>query len=487
MIVSPFWAYQAEQLSHIFKLFDSRQLSLATNSLLLATGTACLSLIIGVPFAFICRRTDLWGKTLLGWLSIIPVLIPPYIHAIVWTHMDQFIEKYLFFDIHSLGGAIIVLSCAYFPFVVLMTFTGLNTIDREMEEASLMYHGRVYTLCRITLPLAMPHIISGAIFVFIFSAINVSVPDFLRVKAYPLEIFIQYSAFYNPGAATLLGLPLICITFLLITFQKLYMKDRSYVQISGGARKCITFNLSKFHALALLFCLVVIGITAFLPIGLLVQVAGPFGTYIRAWNSSIDQIGYSLFIAFLGSIATLFIGFLLAYLIKRSDGRLSSLLTWAVFLPLALPATTMGIGLIGIWNRPYIDIVYGSSFIIILGYVARFIPYAVIVILSGLAQTSYHFEEAAVLAGSSFFNLIKKIVIPLVKQNFFAVLFIVFILSFGELGTTLLIIPPGRETIPIKIYNLMHYGADQLVAALCLIIIAIILVMSGIFLYATKR
>jgi iron(III) transport system permease protein len=51
--------------------------------------------------------------------------------------------------------------------------------------------------------------------------------------------------------------------------------------------------------------------------------------------------------------------------------------------------------------------------------------------------------------------------------------FIAFILSLGELGTTLLVIPPGRETIPIKIYNLMHYGADQLVAALCLILIVI--------------
>jgi len=50
------------------------------------------------------------------------------------------------------------------------------------------------------------------------------------------------------------------------------------------------------------------------------------------------------------------------------------------------------------------------------------------------------------------------------------------------LGTTLLIIPPGKETITIKIYNLMHYGADQLVAASCLILIAIILVFLGLFL-----
>jgi len=65
--------------------------------------------------------------------------------------------------------------------------------------------------------------------------------------------------------------------------------------------------------------------------------------------------------------------------------------------------------------------------------------------------------------------------------------YLVFILSFGELGTTLLVIPPGTETIPIKIFNLMHYGADQMVAALCLILIAIILFLSGLFLLLHRR
>jgi iron(III) transport system permease protein len=66
-------------------------------------------------------------------------------------------------------------------------------------------------------------------------------------------------------------------------------------------------------------------------------------------------------------------------------------------------------------------------------------------------------------------------------------LFIVFILCFGELGMTLLVMPPGRETIPIKIYNLMHYGADQMVAALCLILVLFILLIAGGFLACFKK
>jgi iron(III) transport system permease protein len=75
----------------------------------------------------------------------------------------------------------------------------------------------------------------------------------------------------------------------------------------------------------------------------------------------------------------------------------------------------------------------------------------------------------------------------MLKQNVLAVFFIVFVLSLGELSTTLLIIPPGRETIPIKIYNLMHYGAEQEVAALCLILVGIIFSIAGFFLVGYRK
>jgi iron(III) transport system permease protein len=75
----------------------------------------------------------------------------------------------------------------------------------------------------------------------------------------------------------------------------------------------------------------------------------------------------------------------------------------------------------------------------------------------------------------------------LLRPSLITGFFIVFILSFGELGTTLLVIPPGRETIPIKIYNLMHYGAEQMVAALCVFLVATVLAFSGVFLIFHKK
>ncbi|MBU1053437.1 MAG: iron ABC transporter permease [Proteobacteria bacterium] len=487
MLLMPFRADTAEQFGELFAVFDSRHIGLAKNSLELAGGAALLSIIVGVPLASLISRTDLWGKRVIGVAYFIPVLIPPYIHAIVWTHMGPFIEHNFFFDIHSLAGAILVLTLSYFPFVTIMTIAGLKSIDRNLEEASFLSHNRFQTFYKITIPLITPHIISGAIFVFVFSVINVSVPDILRVKVYPLEIFIQFSAFYNEKAATLLSLPLIGVTFVLIALQKFYMKDRSYIQISAGIKKYSKYKLGVFNIVALIFCIAILCFSVIVPVAVLIKTAGGLDTYIRVLSTSSDQICYSVILAFCGAVLTMFLGFSLAYLIDRLKGRPMVFLSWATFLPLSIPATTLGIGLIGVWNRPVADLVYSSSIIIVLGYIARFIPYSVIVLGSGLKQVDRRLEEAAFLAGSYWSNMIRKIVIPLLRHNLFAVFFIVFVLSFGELGTTLLIIPPGRETIPIKAYNLMHYGADQMVAALCLILVTLILAISGVFLIFHKK
>lgn len=482
MVTSPFWVEGTGQSYSYSSLFDKRHLFLAQNSLGLAAGTTAFCLALGVPLAFLIYRTNLWGGRIFKVLYIVPVLIPPYIHAIVWSHLNSLFKSVFYIDIHSLWGTIFVLTLAYFPFVTLMTQSGLKSIDRNLGEASLLCHGKWKTVRRIELPLVTPHIFSGAIFVFIFSIIGFGVPDILRVNVYPVEIFIQFSAFYNEKAATILSLPLIFITLLLIVLQRNHMKGRAYIQISGGFSKAIKYELGWLNILAFAFSFVVIGLAVILPIGVLFKVAGPFSNYVRVLNTSIDQITYSLILAFTGAAIALFLAFSLSYLIEKAKTRIKIPLEFASFIPLAIPATILGIGLIKVWNRPLVDIVYSSPIIIVFGYIARFIPFIILAATSGLKQVNATLEEAAFLTTGHWIKVMRRIVVPLSKHSLIAGFFIVFILSLGELGTTLLVIPPGRETVPIKIYNLMHYGADQMVAALCLVLIIIILMFSGLFL-----
>ncbi len=479
MLIAPFVTHNSHSLG--ISLFDERHLALAQNSLALAGGTTCLSLIIGVPLAFLISKTTLWGRKVFGILYLVPILIPPYIHAIVWRNLNSHIKRFLFLDIHNVCGAVFVLTLAYFPFVTLMAMSGLKSVDRNLEEASLLYHRGWHTLKRITLPLVMPHILSGAIFVFIFSIIDFGVPDIFRVNVYPVEIFIQFSAFYDEKAATLLSFPLITITLILVLLQKWHMGGRSYVNLAAGSKKGITYHIGRLKPLALISCILVFCLSVFIPLAVLFKQAGPLSNYIRALSTSIGQIAYSMTLAALGGLLTISLAFFISYFIERAKGKAVIALELGSLIPFAIPATTIGIGLIKVWNRPIIDFVYGCPLIIILGYIAHFIPFTIRATSSGVKQISPNLEEAGFLSTASWTKVMRRVVIPLVMPSLIAGFFITFILSLGELGTTLLIIPPGKETIPIKIYNLMHYGADQMVAALCLILIGIILAFSGLF------
>jgi iron(III) transport system permease protein len=160
--------------------------------------------------------------------------------------------------------------------------------------------------------------------------------------------------------------------------------------------------------------------------------------------------------------------------------RWNRILDLLALLPFALPGTVLGIGLIILWNRPLTQWIYGSSLILLIAYLAHFAPFTIRIMAANIKQVDLKLEEAAHLASSSWFAIVRKILLPLMRPGLFLSLFLGFILCFGDLAAPLLVMPPGRETVPIKIYNLLHYGAEQMVAALCLVVVLIIFIAAGI-------
>jgi iron(III) transport system permease protein len=463
-------------------LFAERHLHLAWNSLSLAAGATIFSLVLGVPMAFLISKTDLAARNVIAALCVVPILVPPFIHAIVWSRLQQMIGWVSGLQIHSIWGSIWVLGLAYYPFVTLLTTSGLRGVDRGQEEAALLSRSRWQTLRHISLPLTLPHILTGAIFVFVFSIMDFGVPDILRVSVYPVEIFVQFSTFYDNRAAALLSFPLILVALALMLLQRRLMKERAYISPGAGVSRTGSYSLGMVGIPGFIFCVIVLGLSIAVPVGMLLKGAGPFSSYIRVFKASMEQMLLSFSLAAAAAFVTVLLAFLLAYIVLRGTGWQRTVLAVAVFIPFAVPATSLGVGFIEIWNRPMLDVIYSSQFIIILAYLARFLPFAVVTLHSGLKQIDRGLEEAANLAVGSWTRVIGRVVVPLLWPSVLAAFFIVFILSLGELGTTLLVIPPGKETIPIKIYNLMHYGAEQSVAALCLIMIAAIMLTAGLLL-----
>jgi iron(III) transport system permease protein len=468
-------------------LSQVRQLKLLFNTVIIGLGTTLLALLIGVPLGFLIGRTDSHLRKALHYLYLAPLVIPPYMSAVAWTDLlgkAGVINKLLMrilsldqplFTIYGLPGCFFILSLSYFPFVTLLTLSGLASIDNRLEESASLSHGRFGVIKNITLPLIMPHVLSGALFVFIFAISDYGVPDLLRVNTYPVEIFVQFSAFYKEGIATALSVPLIVTAVGAILLIRHDMGNRSYVTLNTAPYRPRTMELGKWKKVFLLFICSVLTLSVVLPLGALLARSGSLSTYVAAFRTAHAQILTTAALGVIAATAMVLLSFPISYIVERAKSPRRRLVDALSLVPFAVPATVLGIGLIGVWNRPATRYVYGSSLILVLGYIARFIPFVVRSIGSNLKQIHVSLEEAALQTGGSWLRRVSGIVLPLCRPGIIAGWCLAYIFSAGELGTTLLVTPPGEATLPIRIYTLMHYGANQLVAALCIMLIALTL------------
>ncbi len=481
-----FWVDGALDSSALSKLMlTSHQWRLLGNSLVLATGASAIALFIGVPYALLVEKSDFWGRSFFKLAYLVPLLIPPYMQATAWGHLLAYNSQFNTFlvttfnltesplSVYNLPGAIFVLGLAYFPFITLLTISGLKSVDNRYEEAALLQQGRIHTFFRITLPLVKPHIIAGIILVFIFSIIDFGVPDILRVRVYPIEIFIQFSAFYDERTAVVMGLPLLFITLFMVSLQVRVMRGRKYVAFADGFNRLERSSPRLYSKLGSVYCPLIVGVAVFIPLGILLKMAGPLSTYQKSLSSSWQQIGLSFFIAAVAAFALTILAFIIAHAMFKSSPKTRTFWEYLTQLPFAVPPILLGLALIKIWNRPETDWLYGSYLIIIIGYLAHFIPFTIRVVYASLQQLNPQLEEVGWLNCKNRFLITTLLTVPLIKNGLLAGFFISFVLALGELGVTLLVIPPGVVTIPIKIYNFMHYGAEDRVAALSLILFAL--------------
>jgi iron(III) transport system permease protein len=129
-------------------------------------------------------------------------------------------------------------------------------------------------------------------------------------------------------------------------------------------------------------------------------------------------------------------------------------------------------GLIALWNRPATNLIYATPLIILLGYLAQYTALTGRVMVAGLTLVPASMEEAAASAGAGWARRLGLIVLPLVKHALLAGWLIAYIFCLRDTGITMLVYPPGYDTLPVRIFTLMANGAPNLIAAACVLMIA---------------
>ena len=471
--------------NNILLILNKKTFLLLSKSCIIAFSISILSTISGTILGFILHKTKIIFKKFFKIVLLIPLFISPYILAVAWKdffflifNSSNFISSYI--------GVILVLTIVYTPLSMLIIGSALSNINKQLEESGFMITKFYRVIFKIILPLIKPALITSFVLVFIFSISEFSVPAFFGLKVLTTEIFTQFSAFYNHSLAILQSSLLILICVLLLFLEKKHINEAIFLSIGSKGTNSRTYDMEKGKLIAQLFLFVWFFISVVLPFVILILQSFKNGTskFIQAYELLKPTFSNSISLAFFGAIIIVFVGFIAAFIsAKKRKTRIQKSFDWLLLIIFAIPSTILGISLIKFYNQSALDFIYSSSAIILIAYVGKFSFISAKLIANAIKQIPKSLDETAKIQGISFFKRQQKILIPLIMPSLFVAFIISFIFSFAELGTTIMLYPPGTEIMPIKVFTIMANATQSLTSSMTLIVFSItLLIITGFYL-----
>jgi iron(III) transport system permease protein len=501
------------QLGYLVGVYSRTQnLVPLINTLILALGAGIVSVVVGVPLAWATARTNVPFRRTIQALVALTYITPPYLTAIAYIillgpdagYFNRPIQALFGFsrgplDIFTMGGVIFVIGMHVFPFTYFMTHTALRSVDASYEEAARLLGARgLGVLLRVNFPLVAPAITGGALLSAIESMALFGPQAFLGLPAQltflPTRIYGVIGA-YPPrwAEASALSLTLVVLTAVGLTLQRGYLERRSHTTISGRGLRVEAIRLGGWKWALLAFCAVVLFLSAIAPIGVLTIAAFtrnwieglvPANLTLTNFNEALldNQIAVrgilnSFRLAAAAGICAVIIGAVVAYLDLRTRAVGRRLLDYLAILPLGLPGTVMAVGVLLAFIRPPFAI-YGTIWILLVAYIARFVPLATRSANAALRQIDPSLEEAARIAGASRLGALRRILLPLSRPGLIVAFLLVFVPALSELSATILLYSGGTETISVAIFRLNDLGQLEVVSALSVFTIVITLAVS---------
>jgi iron(III) transport system permease protein len=442
-------------------LSEPRQRELLRTTVTLGVAASAIASAIGIPLGFLLARLELRQLALLRVVLLVPLAIPPYVLALAWVSATGYSGMS-----YSLTGAAIVLGIAFFPVSMLASEAGFRRVDASLEEAGLVIAGPRRVFLRITLPLVAPLVTAAGLLVFVLSVAEFGVPGLLRVRVFTTEVFTAFAALYDFGRATALAVPLLVVTLIAAVMARWIIGDRLLAPSTTWLP--VVWSLSSARkSIAVLFAIAVAVVVTAVPIAILIANAQRvIANIVPSWFAIRTSIALSV----LAATVIVIVGALLGYGRGRMHSRAGIAADLILIATFAVPSTVVGVGMIGLWNRPAIPLhLYASWIMILTAYMARFLPVAVLIVAASVRQVPRSSEEAAEISGVRWPWVFLRIVIPQIRPGIVAAWVVVFIFTFGELGTTLLVTPPGESTLPVRMYTLIANSHQGEIATLALL------------------
>jgi iron(III) transport system permease protein len=244
-----------------------------------------------------------------------------------------------------------------------------------------------------------------------------------------------------------------------------------------------------WRGLAAVAVSIVVAIAVALPVVTLIVETSGTRSLAAAVSGSANAIVNSLVLASAGATVVVGVAIWIGYTQARASRRYRLAAQVLLVVLFAIPSTIVGVGLIGLWNRPGpLGALYGTDVMFLLAYLARFVPVAALILAAATSALSVSQEEAAAVSGATWARTMRTIVLPQMRLGIAAAWVVAFVLAFGELGVSVLVAPPGEATLPIRVYTIIANTPSSNVAALALLqSLVIFLPVAALSAYASLR
>jgi iron(III) transport system permease protein len=476
------------------------------NTLIISSSVGLLAVIVGGLLGWLVTRTDLpWKKTVRA-LVMASFVTPPFLGAFAWTLLAGpnagILNKFYrfltgsesaLFNVFTMQGLIFVMALYSFPYAFSMIANVCELISSELEDAAVILGADKFrTAWTITLPLALPALLSGFIVAFLHSLSLFGAPAILGLPAGVHTITTQiWTLFQYPprlDLAAAFSVPLLLATMVLIAVQKKILGRRGYSTVGGkgGQKRVVRLGWCRIPVFVLV--VMVLSCSIFLPYWILLKAA-----FAKAWalpleweNFTLGNFSYVLFqysdtqqaiintfkLGILTATAGTLVATLIAYITHRNILRGARFLSFFALAPLVIPGIVLAVGLFIVYTQPPL-VLYGTVWIMFVAFLTKEMPIGFSQAESTFKSIHPELEDAGRILGANRLLTLKDVTVPLARSGLIAAWCFIFIGVIRELSAAILLFAPSSKVISVVIFDLKEEGQVGAISVLGILLLVV--------------
>ncbi|MFC5302834.1 ABC transporter permease [Azospira restricta] len=477
------------------------------NTLWLCLGVGSGVVVVGVVTAWLTAMHDFPGRRVFEWALVLPLAMPAYVLAYVYTDFLQFVGPlqtflretfgwhkgdYWFPDVRSLGGAVAMFVFVLYPYVYMIARTAfLERASGMLEAARTLGVGPWATFFRVSLPLARPAVAAGAALALMETLADYGTVSYFAVQTFTTGIYRAWFSLGDRIAAAQLAAMLLGFVILLLALEHLSRGRARFHNTTGRNRQLPGRRLTGVRGTAAFAaCALPLAVGFLLPAGLLLRLTLAEGD-AQFGQRFLMLARNSFVLAGVTAACAVALALVLAYSARQSKGLLARGLNRMVGLGYAVPGSVIAVGVLipvtrlDNWIAAGWQAVFGSNpgllltggiAALVYAYLVRFLAVALQTVGASLSKITPSMDDAAKSLGCAQGETLRRVHMPLLRGSLFTAGLLVFVDVMKELPATLVMRPFNFDTLATQTYTLASDErlAEASTAALAIVAVGLV-------------